>query len=63
LLFGSTYYLIKKIAEAPILLALLVISHWLLDVVTHRPDLPLSFSEETKLGLGLWNYKTATIII
>jgi hypothetical protein len=53
----------KKDSRSAILLALLVISHWLLDVVTHRPDLPLSFSEKTKLGLELWNYKTATIII
>jgi membrane-bound metal-dependent hydrolase YbcI (DUF457 family) len=63
LLFCGAYYLIKKDGKSAMLLALLVISHWLLDLVTHRPDLPLSFSEETKLGFGLWNYKTATIII
>jgi hypothetical protein len=28
-------------------------SHWLLDLVVHRPDLPLIF-DEMKVGLGLW---------
>jgi hypothetical protein len=28
-------------------------SHWLLDLVVHRPDLPLVF-DEMKVGLGLW---------
>lgn len=32
----------------------LVFSHWLLDLVVHRPDLPLGFTGP-KLGLGLWN--------
>ncbi len=30
-------------------------SHWLLDLVVHRPDLPLIF-DEMKVGLGLWFY-------
>jgi hypothetical protein len=28
-------------------------SHWLLDLVVHRPDLPLIF-DDMKVGLGLW---------
>jgi membrane-bound metal-dependent hydrolase YbcI (DUF457 family) len=63
LLFGGIYYFVKKDRKSAILLALLVISHWLLDLVVHRPDLPLSFEEETKVGLGLWNYKAATIAV
>ncbi|MCB9061548.1 MAG: hypothetical protein H6622_08510 [Halobacteriovoraceae bacterium] len=31
-----------------------VMSHWILDFITHRPDLPIGFSGE-KYGLGLWN--------
>lgn len=30
-------------------------SHWLLDLVVHRPDLPL-LDAQHKVGLGLWNY-------
>jgi hypothetical protein len=32
-----------------------VFSHWLLDLVVHRHDLPL-YANEHKVGLGLWNY-------
>lgn len=56
-------YLIKKDIKAGLLIALCVLSHWLLDFFTHRPDLPLTFSEATKVGLGLWNHKVITIAI
>lgn len=32
-----------------------VLSHWLLDLIVHRPDLTLAGGEHT-YGLGLWNY-------
>jgi len=32
-----------------------VVSHWLIDLLVHRPDLTLAGSPP-KLGLGLWNY-------
>lgn len=35
--------------------ALAVFSHWLLDLVVHRPDLPL-YDDQHKLGLGLWDW-------
>jgi len=35
--------------------ALAVFSHWLLDVLVHRPDLPL-YGDTHKLGLALWNF-------
>ena len=63
LLFGVVYYLIRRNMRGALLLSCLVISHWLLDFITHRPDLPLSFSEEVKVGLGLWNQTMATIIV
>ncbi len=37
------------------------ISHWVLDVVTHIPDLPL-YPGGPKFGLGLWNFVTATLV-
>jgi hypothetical protein len=43
-------------------LALLVVSHWVLDFVTHRPDMPL-YPGSAKFGLGLWNHPAATIAI
>lgn len=60
--FGLVY-LFKKDTTAGILVGLCVASHWLLDFFTHRPDLPLTLSETTKVGLGLWNYRTATFLV
>jgi len=31
-----------------------VFSHWILDFVVHRPDLPV-YDNAAKIGLGLWN--------
>ncbi|HTA68075.1 MAG TPA: hypothetical protein VK776_07345 [Bryobacteraceae bacterium] len=32
-----------------------VFSHWVLDLLVHRPDLAL-YDDTLKVGLGLWNY-------
>src|SRR5512140_1648735 len=40
----------------------LVVSHWLLDLVVHRPDLPLA-PGGPKVGLGLWNSVAATVAV
>ena len=45
-----------------IVLAALVISHWFLDWITHRPDMPLYPGSGT-FGLGLWNSVPATLAI
>jgi hypothetical protein len=47
--------------EAAVLGAL-VSSHFVLDVLTHRPDMPLAFGE-TKLGLGLWGSVAGTLAV
>lgn len=40
----------------------LVVSHWVLDWVTHRPDLPLSFSGG-EYGLGMWFSPVLTMVL
>ena len=62
-LFGGIYYLSSRNKKGAILLSLLVMSHWLLDLITHRPDLPLNFSETKMAGLGLWNNKMLTLVV
>src|SRR5450631_3687556 len=63
LIFGFVYWLIKKNTKNAIVLFICVISHWLLDVLVHRPDLPLYPGNSPRVGLGLWNYPVITIII
>lgn len=41
-------------ARASLWVGLAVFSHWILDFVVHRPDLPL-YDNSAKVGLGLWN--------
>jgi hypothetical protein len=41
--------------RAAVLIGAVVFSHWVLDLVVHRPDLEL-FPNGPKIGLGLWNF-------
>lgn len=47
--------------QASAIVGLAVFSHYPLDVLVHIADLPLLGNESTKLGLGLWNNRTATL--
>ncbi len=53
------WLLVKKQSVA-LVVALAVFSHWILDLITHTPDLPLWTDDTTKLGFGLWNSAAAT---
>lgn len=46
-----------------VVIGLVVASHWLLDAMTHRPDLPLTFTGPARVGLGLWNVVAATLLV
>ncbi|MCR5878465.1 hypothetical protein [Phenylobacterium sp. J367] len=48
--------LLKLPRRAAVVIGLVVFSHWLADLLVHRPDLSLGFGGEPKLGLGLWNW-------
>jgi hypothetical protein len=40
-----------------------VLGHWVLDLVAHRPDLPLWFGGGPLLGLELWRSVAATLVV
>ncbi len=61
-LFAYLYRVRTGDGRAALVVALLVVSHWLLDYVTHRPDMPL-YPGGTPLGLGLWNSVTGTVAV
>lgn len=43
--------------------AVLVFSHWVLDWVTHRPDMMIAPWSELRVGLGLWNSVPGTLVV
>ncbi|SBV31636.1 putative Membrane protein [uncultured Sphingopyxis sp.] len=53
--FGLLVQLVTKRREAAIGAALVVVSHWFIDLLVHIPDLTL-YGAPPKLGLGLWNH-------
>lgn len=59
---GLAYYGLRRRASSAGVLAAGVISHWVLDFVTHRPDMPL-LPHGPYVGLGLWNSLPATIAV
>lgn len=63
-LFALVYRLVRGSRPiAMVTLAVLVLSHFVLDVITHRPDMPITIGGATRLGLGLWNYPAATLAV
>ncbi len=62
-LVGGGYYVIRKNARAGVVLGLLVVSHWVLDLLVHRPDLPLVPWSNVTVGLGLWNSLPAGLLL
>lgn len=45
-----------------LVVAAAVVSHWVLDLLTHRPDLPL-WPGGPRVGLGLWNSVPGTLVV
>jgi membrane-bound metal-dependent hydrolase YbcI (DUF457 family) len=62
LLFGGLYWAFTRYRAGAFAIGLGVVSHWVLDWVTHRRDLPL-YPGGTKFGLGLWNSIPATLAV
>jgi len=55
-LVGGICYLRRHYGRGALVMGILVVSHWFLDLVMHRPDLPLwPGASSPKFGWGLWN--------
>ena len=61
--FGAVYFLLRRDRRGAAVLAALVVSHWVLDAVVHRPDLPLTLGGATRIGFGLWNSIPGTLAV
>ena len=60
--FALLIWLSMRSTVAATWAAIVVMSHWILDWISHQPDLTLAGSGE-KFGLGLWNYPVAAIVV
>ena len=63
LIFAAIYFLRKRYAQGAALLFAGVLSHWLLDLISHRPDMPLAPGVSAVFGFGLWDSIPATLMI
>jgi hypothetical protein len=60
--FAFVYHLVSRERSGAIVIWGCVVSHWMLDWLTHRPDMPL-YPGGPRLGLGLWNSVAGTMIV
>ena len=60
--FGAICAGVVRDHKVILIIAALVVSHWILDWITHRPDMPL-YPGSSRFGLGLWNSIPATIAV
>jgi membrane-bound metal-dependent hydrolase YbcI (DUF457 family) len=62
LLVGVVYRARTGYATGAVVLSACVLSHWVLDWVTHRPDLPIYPGGPT-VGLGLWTSVAGAVLV
>lgn len=62
-LFGLLYWGATRYRSGAVVVGLVALSHWYLDALVHRPDLPLYPRSPLKVGLGLWNSIPATLLL
>ena len=61
--FALVYIGLKGDRAGGIWVGIVVASHWLLDFISHRPDMPLYPGGGERLGLSLWNSLPATFAV
>jgi hypothetical protein len=54
------YQLVNRYSRGAIVLGFLVICHWFLDLIVHRPDLSLAPGSNIRVGFDLWESLPAT---
>lgn len=63
LMLGAGYFWKSRDPRGALLLFAGVLSHWVLDVIAHRPDMPLVPGSGPLLGLSLWNSRSGTLLV
>jgi uncharacterized membrane protein YhaH (DUF805 family) len=60
--FAAVYYMVRRYKAGTWVVVAGVVSHWVLDWASHRPDMPLTPWSTEKYGLGLWNSVGGTVV-
>lgn len=60
-LFSGGYFLLRRYSRGAWILFAAVLSHWVLDSISHKHS--LAPGSHTYVGLGLWNSLPATLIV
>jgi len=63
LFLGATYFAIRRNRRSAVIAGALVLSHWILDLPMHRPDLQLWPGSNVRVGLGAWRSIPLTIVL
>jgi hypothetical protein len=62
-LLAAGYFLWRRFPLGAWVLLAAVVSHWLVDFVSHKQDMPLAPGMARHFGLGLWNSLPATLVV
>jgi hypothetical protein len=58
---GAAYFAIRRDRRGAVVAGLCVPTHWILDFVVHRPDMPV-IPGGARYGLGMWNSLPLTLL-
>jgi hypothetical protein len=62
-LLAGACLLWRRHARGAYILFAVVVSHWVLDVISHRPDMRIAPGIPGAFGFGLWNSMPATLMV
>jgi hypothetical protein len=63
LVLALAHFALRRRRRDAVVVGAAVVSHWFLDALVHRPDLPLYPGDGPLLGLGLWNSVPVTLLV
>ncbi len=62
-LMAAGYYGIRRYSWGALIIFAAVVSHWVLDFISHRPDMPLAPGVHRYYGLGLYNSRPGMLVV
>lgn len=62
-LVGGIYYGLRRRRTAAVVVGLAVVSHWILDLIVHYPDLPLYPGGSLRVGFSLWSMPVVSNLV